>query len=68
MVIYHAIILLKQDADIPAVKEIVKAYKKATFDELNYVVYLNADFRKVQDFLEELYPFTYATKLSTETF
>lgn len=68
MVICHSVILLKQDADIPAVKEIIKAYKKATFDELNYAVYLNDDFRKVQDFLSELHPFTYASKISNETF
>ena len=68
MLICHAIVLLKQDADLNAVKEIVKAYKKSTLDELNYAVYLNDDFRTVQDFLSELHPFTYGSKISNETF
>ena len=68
MLICHSIVLLKQDADLNAVKEIVKAYKKAKLDELNYAVYLNDDFRIVQDFLSELHPFTYGSKINNETF
>lgn len=68
MLICHSIVLLKQDADLNAVKEIVKAYKKAKLDEPNYVAYLNDDFRTVQDFLSVLHPFTYSIQISNETF
>ena len=68
MLIVHVFILLKQDVDMLAVKEIVKAYKKAKLDELNYAVYLNDEFRITQDFLEEMHPFTYASRIKNETF
>ena len=68
MIISHVVILLKQDVDIPAVKEIVSAYKKAKLDEINYVVYFNDEFRIAQDFIEEMHPFTYASKIHNESF
>ena len=68
MIILHVNILLKQDADINAVKEIVKSYKKAKLDELNYAVYFNDEFRIAQDFISELHPFTYASRIIKETF
>ena len=68
MIISHVNILLKQDADIPAVKEIVKAYKKATLDELNYACYINDHPSIVNQFISEMHPFTYAIKMTNETF
>lgn len=51
-----------------AVKEIVKAYKKAKLDDLNYAVYLNDDFRTAQDFISEMHPFTYGSRIKNESF
>lgn len=68
MIISHVNILLKQDADINAVKEIVKSYKKAKLDDLNYAVYLNDDFRTAQDFISEMHPFTYGSRIRNESF
>lgn len=68
MTISHLKILIRQDADILAVREIVDAYKGAMLDENNYVVYYNDSPTKVNELIEELYPFKYSAELHNEVF
>lgn len=68
MTIAHMKMLIRQDADILAVKEIVSAYEGALFDEDNYTVYYNTDPIKVNKLIEELHPFKYSIKITNEIF
>ena len=66
MILSHVIVLLREDCDMLAVQDIVKAYKGAKIDNINNAVFLNDNFRTAQDFLEEIHPFTIATRLNNE--
>lgn len=68
MTIYHLKLLLKQDCDMAAVREIVNAYEGAKLDEDNYVVYFNTYPNKVMELVEELFPFRYGMEVTHETF
>ena len=68
MTIYHLKLDLKQDADMLAVKEIVAAYEGAILDEATYTVYFNTHPNKVIELVEELHPFTYGLKTTSETY
>jgi hypothetical protein len=60
--------LLKQDADMAAVKEIVAAYDGATLDSDNYIVYYNTEPRKAAKLVEELHAFQYSLEIANEVF
>lgn len=68
MTIYHLKLLLRQDADMMAVKEIVAAYEDAKLDEDNYTVYYNTYPNKVMELSEELFPFRYSMHVTHETY
>jgi hypothetical protein len=68
MTIAHMKMLLRQDADIIAVEEIVSAYENAKLDEDNYVVYCNDEPRIVMQLIEELHPFKYGLEITNEVF
>lgn len=66
--IRHLKLLLRQDCDIIAVKEIVNAYKKAYLDEDNYIVYYNTEPDRVDDLVAELHYFIYGLTIDDEYF
>lgn len=68
MTIFHLKMLLKQDADMAAVREIVAAYDGAHLDEDNYIVYYNTYPNKVGELIEELHPFKYSLEITRETY
>lgn len=68
MVISHMKLLLRQDADMNAVREIVTAYENAKLDEDNYIVYYNTEPRDVERLIEELHPFKYGVEITNEVF
>ena len=68
MTIYHLKLNLKQDADMLAVREIVAAYEGAKLDEDTYTVYYNTYPNKVIELVDELHPFTYGLRTTTETY
>lgn len=68
MTIVHARIVLKQDCDLNAVKEIVNAYKGAKLDEINYIVYYNSEMPNTTKLVDELHYFTYGIRLTSEEF
>lgn len=68
MRIAHLKLILNQDADMAAVKEIVAAYEGAKLDEDNYIVYYNTYPNKVMELVEELFPFRYGMEVTNETF
>ena len=67
MTIAHMKMLLKQDADMAAVKEIVAAYG-AKLDDDNYIVYYNTEPQKVSKLIEELHTFKYSVEITNEVF
>lgn len=67
MTIAHLKILLKQDADMNAVREIVEAYG-AKLDDENYVVYYNGSPIKAAEIAEELYCFKYSAEQRNEVY
>jgi len=68
MTISHMKMLLKQDADMAAVEEIVTAYDGAKLDEDNYIVYYNTYPNKVGELIEELHPFKYSIEVTREVY
>lgn len=68
MTIAHFKMYLRQDADMAAVREIVKAYEGAKLDEDNYIVYYNTEPRLVEELAAELQPFRYSQKIVNEVF
>lgn len=68
MTIAHMKMLLKQDADMAAVEEIVAAYDGAKLDDDNYIVYYNTDPQKVSKLIEELHTFKYSVEITNEVF
>lgn len=68
MTISHMKMLLKQDADMAAVKEIVAAYDGAKLDDDNYIVYYNTEPQKVSKLIEELHTFKYSVEITNEVF
>lgn len=68
MIIAHAKIYLKQDADMLAVKEIVDGYKHAKLDDDNYIVYINTFPKSASDLIDELHSFTYSVSIKNESF
>lgn len=67
MTIYHLKLNLKKDADMLAVREIVAAYEGATLDESTGTVCYDTHPNKVIELVEELHPFTYGLKTTSET-
>lgn len=67
MTIYHLKLNLKKDADMLAVREIVAAYEGARLDESTGTVYYDTYPNKVIELVEELHPFTYGLKTTSET-
>lgn len=68
MTLAHFTMYLRQDSDIVAVREIVKAYDGAYLDEDNYIVYYNRDPFKVDGLAAELQPFRYSQEITNEVF
>lgn len=68
MTIAHMKMLLRQDADMAAVKEIVAAYDGAELDDENYIVYYNTEPYKVSKLIEELHAFKYSVQITNEVF
>lgn len=68
MTISHMKMLLKQDADMAAVKEIVAAYDGAKLDDDNYIVYYNTEPRKASKLVEELHAFQYSLEITNEVY
>lgn len=68
MTIAHFKVYLRQDSDMMAVREIVEAYEGAKLDDDNYIVYYNAEPRKVEKFAAEMQPFKYSQEIVNEVF
>lgn len=68
MTIAHLKLLLKQDSDMMAVREIVNAYDGAYLDEDNYIVYYNTAPEKVTKLIGELHIFKYSVEITNEVF
>ena len=68
MTIAHMKMLLRQDADMAAVEEIVAAYDGAKLDSDNYIVYYNAEPQKVSELIGELHTFKYSVQITNEAF
>ena len=68
MTIAHIKMLLKQDADMAAVEEIVAAYDGAELDGDNYIVYYNTEPQKAAKLVEELYAFQYSLEITNEVY
>lgn len=66
MIISHLKMMLKQDADMNAVREIVAAYDGAKLDDDNYIVYYNGWPQKAIELVEELHPFKYGLEINRE--
>ena len=68
MTITHLKVLLNQDCDMLAVKEIVEAYKGAILDDDNYIVYFTGSPTKATEIADELHYFTYSMRATNEVF
>lgn len=68
MTITHLKVLLNQDCDMMAVREIVEAYKGAQLDDENYIVYFNGSPTKATEIADELHYFKYSMRATNEVF
>jgi len=68
MKVHHFKLWLRQDADLSAVAEIVRAYRGAVLDGDNFIVYFNSEPAKVSAFAIELSPFLYKSEITIENF
>lgn len=66
MILTHMKMLIRQDADMVAVKEILAAYEGARLDEAECIVYYDTNPKLVSDIIEELHPFQYGIKIRNE--
>lgn len=68
MVIHHLKLWLRQDADLLAVREIVRAYPGAFLDDDDFIVYFNSSPARVSALVGELLSFRYKSTLDIESF
>lgn len=68
MVIHHLKLWLRQDADLLAVREIVRAYPGAFLDDDDFIVYFNSSPGKVSALVSELLSFRYKSTTDVESF
>lgn len=68
MKVHHLKLWLRQDADLLAVAEIVRAYHGAVLDDDNFIVYYNSEPAKVSALAIELSSFQYKSELTIENF
>lgn len=68
MTIHHFKLWLRQDADLLAVAEIVRAYPGAILDDDDFIVYFNSEPAKVSALASELLSFRYKSELTIENF
>lgn len=68
MTIAHTKILLRQDSDIEAVREIVSKHDGSHLDDDNYIVYYNTTPTESSQLIEALHSFTYSVEITNEVF